>query len=479
MRYALPLLALLTAASLSNAAATRPFPRVPAPGFAIRTAVAASDGSDIQKRFESWRKDLVFERPTEACVFQGSTPRNPVYCASAELAYGMLIAVYMDNGVNQTQGLFDKFLAAYDKRLDSNGLGGWSWSWKKIDSVTYKDSLLGVYAATDADLDAAMALLLASRQWNDDKYRQRAERLIQAIWKHEVDSTRNLKPGDDWDLAKNPSYLNFPAFHLFAQVDSHRWDTVAANSWTMLQQNVSAANTSVGLPSEWCGPTGTPYTKYGKVATSVYDKEFHSNAMRVPWRLAIEYAWFGDSRVKDINGPIATWAINSSPFKGDVSKISYTYRTDGFGTLNSPYPEYLGGAFGAAGLHDRQFQAWVDSCYKILVGRSTGVGNLDCLNLLHSLLWSGQFENLWQTVPASVEPRQNPPLLATPHGIHVPQAIDPPRIRTANGKAFSATVQRDPVGGWRILLPRTAKGLLLVDWSDANFRHHAAPVLAP
>jgi endoglucanase len=480
MRSLTSLILVLVATELSGAAALRPFPRVPAPGFATRTAIAAPDGADIQTRFEGWKKNFVFERGDEACVSQNIPYKtNDISCSSSELAYGMLIAVYMDNAANQTRPLFDKFLAAYDKRLDSVGLCGWRWIWDYVDSNLYRDSLWGRHSATDADLDAAMALLLASRQWGDDKYRQRALRLIDAIWDHELDSTFNLKPGDDWDLAKNPGYLNFAAFRLFAQADSPRWDTVAAQSWRLLQRNLAPSNTSVGLPSDWCRPDGTPSTKYGKDFTGYSKPTFHADAMRVPWRLAIEYAWFGEARAKRIDSTIAAWAVGSSSFKGDVRKLTYNYHLDGTDAAYSPYPSFTAGAFGAAGLVDARFRPWVDSCYAVVAARQDNAGYLASVNLLNMLLMSGQFENLWQTVPASIGSRQNLTLNSDRRGIHVPEAVLPPRLRTADGREIAATAQLDPRGGWRIQLPATRRGLVLVDWIDAASRRQAARLLAP
>jgi hypothetical protein len=475
----------LSVAAVSWCAILRPFPRIPVGGNTIQTRASAPNDSDIQAQYRYWRNSFVVEYPGEACVAENTVRTsppdpgfltNPDMCVSSELSYGMLLAVYLDNDSNSTHALFDKFLATREKYTASNGLCGWEWAWTRIDSSSHKDTLFGPHSATDAELDAALALLLASRQWNDDTYRQRAKKLLDAIWKWELDSTLNLKPGDDWDSAKNPSYLNFAAFHVFSSADSPRWDSLAANSWRLLWSNISPDGVTFQLPSDWCTRTGVPCLKTpGSLNT---DKIFHSNAIRVPWRLAIDESWYGDAAAKTIDSTIAAWA--SSPWSttgGDVRNLTYEYFLDGTPAAYGSLPSFTAGAFGSAGLVDGQFQAWVDSCYSYLSHSHEGGGYLASLNLLHQLLMAGQFENLWASATTSVSSgkrgfRHAPSREGVAFRV---ESISPPRLLDISGRPVPSVVQRTARGNWLVRPEPFTRGILLVEGTDGSGHPFAEP----
>jgi endo-1,4-beta-D-glucanase Y len=270
---------LLGLAGRTPAAARFPFPRRQAYPFGIVSTLATPGGAEVQTNFQAWRDSSsgyyrgYVEHGDYAYIDAG------LMYHSSELAYGMLVMVMMDNSTNNTQPKFDKLLATYDLRLDSNGL----MSWRTRVNAPKPDTVVGYYAATDADLDAALALLLANKQWADDRYLTRAKALITNIWDHELDSTGNLlKPGDDWDKYKNPSYLNFAAFRLFEQVDKgHDWMRIEEASWKLLQANTTPPNSTSRLPTDWCAPDGTP------VRGNRSGIDFDYDAIRVPLRAGL------------------------------------------------------------------------------------------------------------------------------------------------------------------------------------------------
>jgi len=302
----------------------------------------------------------------------------------------------MDNASNNTQPKFDKLLATYDLRLDSNGL--MSWATKVRTSALGGDIVTGYYAATDGDLDAALALLLAYRQWGEERYLNRAKTLITNIWDHELDSTDNLlKPGDDWDLFKNPSYLNFAAFRLFAEVDkAHDWKRIEEASWKMLQANTSAANSRSRLPSDWCKLDGTPVR--GKRNWIGFDYD----AIRVPLRAGLAWSWFGEARGRTVDSGIAAFALSPNySIQGRPDSIRYHYSPDGSSPIYiASGPGLL--AFAGAGLVDARFQAWVDTGYSRIANLTSKKWYMNSaydgsLSLLTLLYMSGNFNNLWDS----------------------------------------------------------------------------------
>jgi hypothetical protein len=148
-------------------------------------------------------------------------------------------------------------------------------------------------AATDADLDTAMALVQAEARWSG--YATQAATQIAAIRDHEVDTTGcanglyALKPGDNWggcNDASNPgkvdpSYFSPGYYRVFATIDTAHaavWQKLAADSYTLLAGYQSQM---AGLVPDWAKADGTLYSGAG----------YGYDACRTPWRVAVDYAW--------------------------------------------------------------------------------------------------------------------------------------------------------------------------------------------
>lgn len=467
LAWAAPLLVALLLPTDSRAAGRFPFPRNRDYAHGIRTRNSSSSGQEIQAAYETWLSSTYRERGDRACI-AGSGYAGTVF-QSSELAYGMLILVYMDNAANDTRTRFDRLLASYDRNLDSNGLMNWRILWKQ-DSTQSTDSVTGRFAATDGDLDAALALLLAFRQWSDSSYLVRAKELIGHIWKAEVDSAGNLKPGDDWNPYKNPSYLNFVALHLFAKVDGHDWASVLKNSWAMLAANTSSKNSTARLPSDWCAPDGTPVA--GKSGI-----RFHADAMRVPFRVGLAWSWFGDSAAAPIDSGIAAFALSSKySIAGKPDSITYAYHLDGSKAAWTPYSSFMLGAFTSAGMVDASFRDWVDTGYSRMRAWANRYGDsyLGSLRLMELLYMSGNFNNFWDESfdpPTGLAERPAPSLLqvSTEGGNTVVHIMDGPlsfvSVLTAQGRRLPVPVSVRSAST-RVLETRDLpSGVYLVQWA--------------
>ncbi|MBK8805315.1 MAG: hypothetical protein IPO21_01165 [Bacteroidales bacterium] len=227
-------------------------------------------------------------------VQSGESGTNSV---SEGIAYGMLIMVYMDNSTNKTQDKFDRLWRYYKKNSNSNGVMNW-----KVNAFTGQVTAGAGNAngATDAELDAAQALLLAHKQWGSAgsiKYLDEAKTLTNAIWNTEVNQAQKLlKPGDAFDDYKNPCYFITNAMQLFADVEAsqnwttHDWASVIANSYSLMEKT---ANASTGLIPDWCYADGSYISG---IKDSKFESFFGYDAVRIPWRLAHAYAWYGDAK---------------------------------------------------------------------------------------------------------------------------------------------------------------------------------------
>ena len=249
---------------------------------------------------------------------------------SEGIGYGMLLTVAHDE-----QAAFDGLWTYYKKGSQGNGL----LNWLRYGCDAHRDTKYSQYpdgAATDADLDAAMALVMAKCRWgtstNGTDYSAAATSLIGAIKSNETgtDSGRNyLQPGDStWFEGMgggcvNPSYFAPAYYRAFAkfltnQSDKDFWNKLADDTYPILS---AGANSSTGLVHNWTSNSGaTP------ACASSYTNpdDFGSDAARTPWRIATDYVWWGTSSAKTFVDKMTTWVKS----KG-IANIGQWYKVDG------------------------------------------------------------------------------------------------------------------------------------------------------
>ena len=349
------------------AAAKFPFPQDQTYGYnAIKPAGA--DHNAVQAAYTVWLNNY-YEEGSGMARIKWDTASLTV---SEGIGYGMLIFVFMDNTTNSTQGKFDKLWAYYKAHLDNNGTGLMNW---KVQGFTANTP--GTGGATDGDIDVALALCLAYYQWGDASYKTDATTQLGKIWAGEV-SGNMLKPGDQFDDAKNPSYFITAGLDMFNKIkyDNNAWGTVATSCYSLLK-TLSNKNNS-GLVPDWCDVSGNPNSRG---LTYKYD------AARTPWRMAMAFCWYGDADAKTVAGKMNTWIQSSTG--SDPSKIYDGYQLSGtaIGTYN--IPAYIG-PFACAAMVDAGSQTWLNATYNRLC---TFIDNDNyynqCLKVLSLLLLTG------------------------------------------------------------------------------------------
>jgi endoglucanase len=387
MKHFLCLIALTALTTTLLAVPKYPFPQNVKYPFGIKPANI--DNAKVQKAFEDFMKLYKESDDKTMARIQHDTPENTV---SEGIGYGMMILVYMDNATNNTQEKFDKLWNYYKKFSGSIG-GLMSWRIKGFEGPA--NPMLDKNAATDADLDAAVGLMEAYKQWDDKKYLTAAESLIVKISKSEVNANGYLKPGDSWDNEKNPSYFSTAALQLFKQVSSFDWDKVISNSYALTKK---AQNETTGLIPNWCSEEGvaSPPTTYDQNRGNYY-----YDATRTPWRFAWAYSWYGHQDAKDICTKIASWI--STKTGGDPTKILNGYKLDGTGIVDYCNSTFVG-PFGCAGMVDAVHQTWVDKCYEYLPTIPETVYYQISMKIMTMLLLSGNMPDLWTTT--AVEPNK-------------------------------------------------------------------------
>jgi endo-1,4-beta-D-glucanase Y len=228
-------------------------------------------------------------------------------------------------------------------------------------------------SATDADVDIATALCFAAYRWKNGAYNylQEAAVNIKTILKFDVDNHNFLKNGDSWGGSEgwNPCYFTPAWFKVYKQVITdhktelnavfggkpddaiQKCDDVLDTMYTHMAY-INAVNGTEGLYPDWCDTSAEDGTvekaslsdrkyyldedKDGNVddrdndgdideddAYSLPSFNYYYDAVRVPWRIGMDYSWYGDTRAEAIDQEIGEF------FKGKVTTLVDGYAIDG------------------------------------------------------------------------------------------------------------------------------------------------------
>jgi endo-1,4-beta-D-glucanase Y len=243
----------------------------------IPVAPAITDVS-VERAYLDW-KERFFKSCDDGSVYvlkNDYTGSEQV--ASEGIAYGMLLSVGIGDRTT-----FDGLWRFYREHRNGNGLMNWLHSpcGGQIDGN----------GASDADLDAAMALVIADDRWGG--FTQDALDLVAAIGTHETqicgDGRIVLKPGDAWggcDGTVNPSYFSPAYYRRFALLQTDRadfWNQFTSDTYDMLSGMQDQVG---GLLPDW---------GFGDGRAEGGDRgQYGYEAVRAPWRIALDLAWSGD-----------------------------------------------------------------------------------------------------------------------------------------------------------------------------------------
>ncbi|MGF1516956.1 MAG: glycosyl hydrolase family 8 [Nodosilinea sp.] len=194
-------------------------------------------------------------------------------------------------------------------RLDGEGQPSdllWAWKWGQLPDGSW--GTLDANFATDADIDAATALIMAAERWNCPQYLDEARALLADIWAYGTlelpDGSRQLIPGPDeafrlepGQIILNPSYFAPASFRLFAEVDPDRdWQRLIDSGYAMLDDLADFSAT--GLPPDWVAYTPDLGTYRQLPLDHPLQSRYSFDAFRVWWRVSQDAAWFNEPRAQ-------------------------------------------------------------------------------------------------------------------------------------------------------------------------------------
>jgi endoglucanase len=152
-----------------------------------------------------------------------------------------------------------------------------SWHWRDGQVVDRQP-------ATDADLDAAHALVRAARRFGRPALARQGRRIGRSILKHETAGGRVLLAGP-WAHGEgviNPSYVDYRAFATLGRRGNRRaWRRLAAGNLRVLESLTRGA-----LAPDWARVDGGGATPTGPPKATDATPTYGYDAVRVPIRLA-------------------------------------------------------------------------------------------------------------------------------------------------------------------------------------------------
>lgn len=312
------LILILLSEVLFSSAQTKPFPQKGKFSYmaGFQTDVISND--QLLAFYDAWKKNY-----TESCsttggirVLSDQWSGNNRFTVSEGQAYGMIMAAYFGD-----KEFFDKLLVVYNFPAfqTRNKLMHWRVLCDVVD---------GSWCATDADQDAALALLVAYEQWGDVSYKNRALEVIKAMREHvlypinyDSEIKWQMRIGDnDTNPPTNAGVITdyySPAYYrVYAEYEGNKqiWDEHRVSGQAYLKRNVDRLGPTTGINSKIAYPDGsaTPGQcaktgQWGNPCTYNWD------ASRTPWRQALDYAWYGEAGVssRDYCNKLTDWVDNT------------------------------------------------------------------------------------------------------------------------------------------------------------------------
>lgn len=453
----------------ANAAPAFPFPQNKK--YPYGNIFDAANTAKIQQAFNTW-KGAWYTTTNDGFARVISPNDSTEYTVSEGVAYGMLLMVYMSSAQNDYQADFDKLWGYWKKYATSaNQATGMNW---KINNNS--GSVAGSGTASDAEFDAALALVMAYKQWGKDSYLSDAKSLITWIKANDMNSDKTIRPGNSWNDAFNPSYAAPAAFKIFGEVtnDAAYWNEAI----TVNNNKVKACQeTRTGLMPDWCDwSSNQPKLTSANVSTGLVG--FNYDAARTPWRMAWSYYWYGESTSKAVNDNIVPWLVPHTYASASYIRPGYVYENNTYTDTEGKFPKSLQSAYmGGLGLAMASADSpgyYMETIYEALIntqGKATPSSSLGekyfsaTLNVLYLLLLSGNMPNFYDMTSYTA---------FTPGSLRQPAPLTGTQVVANSGATFGGFsvwgAFSDKLGTGTIMYPDSGSTPIFQDGADLSVK---------
>ncbi|GHJ44164.1 hypothetical protein Cs7R123_15060 [Catellatospora sp. TT07R-123] len=328
--------------------------------------------------YNAWKSAFVKQNCGNGWYEVISPDADHPYVAEAQ-GYGMVITALMAGADANAKTVFDgmvKFMLAHPSVNNANLLAA--------EQDTACKSVNGSDSATDGDLDVALGLLMADKQWGSTgtyNYKQLAVNHINAIKASEVNPTTKLMLLGDWSTSGDalywttrPSDFHLDHFRAFKTATGDTfWDTVRTNHQNLITnlQTQYAPNTGL-LPDFVVNTNTTAKPAPGQVLEDPNDGKYFWNSCRTPWRIGTDAITGGGSASLTSARKLNTWI--KSKTGSNPSSIAVGYSLSGTQISSGSEPAFFA-PFAVAAMTDSGSQAWLDALWTKMI--NTGFSSSD------------------------------------------------------------------------------------------------------
>ncbi|HKB55239.1 MAG TPA: glycosyl hydrolase family 8 [Ramlibacter sp.] len=375
----------------------------------------------LTKQYDAWKAARIVSANSVVAGGYADQFSNTAYlCVSEGMGYAMLLAVLFAGHDPQAQQLFDGLLSVVRTRyayamVPFDPSGKYLMDWRVNADGT---SAGGGWNAMDGDLDIAMALLMADKQWGSTgtwNYLQEGKNTIGALKHFNMAPDGTTKGLAKAGVSRTSDYMigHFRAFQ--AATGDSFWSTAVDRAYFLANLMQTSFSPAAGLIPDFIvnTDTGSPIPSPGYMGDGdAYENDYWWNACRNPWRYATDYLQSADSRWKTVTGRLVNFFKGKADAAGgDVTVIGSGYSLDGAtvsGGSDASYmaPLMLGGCI------DASYQTFVDALWNWNASHLT-TGYYDSeIQLLSMVVASGN----WWTPGAAGAGTQSQPQTSTAAG---------------------------------------------------------------
>ena len=390
------LLCLLKAGLL--AATNRPFPQAgntPCFGIKPNDRSQSDMNTAVFNFYTNWVADYMMESTTVPGDYKINYDGTGATVSEA-MGYGMLISVLMSGADTNAHPYFDglnRFRKRYPSSINTNLM-----EWKIYpNEITRNDD-----CATDGDIDMAMALLMAYRQWGETNYFQEATNVIHHIATSLIRTDHSICLGD-WNTAEGQTRssdfitTHFRSFYL--ATGNGLWTNVENKCYAILEQLRTDYAPGTGLLPDFAvtnGPGWSPAP--ANFLEGPHDGHYYYNACRDPWRIGSSALYYNDDKAGSIMAPFMQWVTNT--YAGPSSFLA-GYELDGSNISGNNYDTAAFIApIGIAAMIATN-QQWLNDTFTYCIAQHEGYYE-DSISLLALITMSGNMW-LWDTPDADMD----------------------------------------------------------------------------
>jgi hypothetical protein len=305
--------------------------------------------SQFGTRFNQYYEHVMGKSGKNGTVYKSLDYRNKSYSACIDPAsYGGNDGTgktYTNTAKSEGQGYGMVLCVAYGDRTKFDRLWNFTYDQMRITSGSQKDFFdylntpydqakhVGTGIAPDGEIWIVTGLLMAWKRWNDNKYRDAAFVIMDAL-KREYNNLFSGGVVRSWYTAAhtNPSYVNPAFFQYWHDVrPGNGWDKIVKANRDML---VKATDQNGGLAYDWTNFDGTQ--RYSDNLPTGHG----ADAVRVAMNCALDTVWTGTTAHK-ANSQDALNTLNKKQDIADFAAAMYaTYALTGVGGCNDKVTPY-------------------------------------------------------------------------------------------------------------------------------------------